>query len=69
MGTKNNPGAFDCYAKAAPDEPIFVLLGRDPLAPLAVAAWIDAARRAGVDKAKLEEARKCRQDMLLWRPT
>lgn len=29
MGTKNNPGEFDCYANAAPDEPMFILLGRD----------------------------------------
>lgn len=39
MGTKTNPGQFDCYAKAAPDEPMFVLLGRDPDAALAVAFW------------------------------
>lgn len=31
MGTKNNPGAFDCYANAEPDEPMFVLLARDLL--------------------------------------
>lgn len=36
MGTKNNPGTFDCYANAAPDEPMFVLLGRDKHAPLLV---------------------------------
>jgi len=30
MGTKENPGKFDCYANALPDEPMFVLLARDP---------------------------------------
>jgi hypothetical protein len=30
MSTKNNPGEFDCYARALPDEPLFVLLARDP---------------------------------------
>ena len=30
MGTKQNPGKFDCYSKALPDEPMFVLLARDP---------------------------------------
>ena len=30
MGTKVNPGRFDCYAKALPDEPMFTLLARDP---------------------------------------
>lgn len=29
MGTKNQPGSFDCYANAKGDEPLFVLLGRD----------------------------------------
>lgn len=39
MGTKNNPGAFDCYENAEPDEPMFILLGRDPLAPFLVSIW------------------------------
>lgn len=29
MGTKNNPGSYDCYAKAKPDEELFTLLERD----------------------------------------
>jgi hypothetical protein len=44
VGTQNNPGKFDCYAKAEPDEPMFVLLGRDPHAAAAVRKW--AADRA-----------------------
>jgi hypothetical protein len=39
MGTKANPGPFDCYAKARPDEEIFILLDRDPLAPFLVSIW------------------------------
>jgi hypothetical protein len=39
MATKNNPGKWDCYAKARPDEEMFVLLARDPLAPFLVAIW------------------------------
>lgn len=39
MGTKNNPGRFDCYANAKPDEPMFVLLGRDRLAAHLVSIW------------------------------
>lgn len=31
-----------CMAKAAIDEPTFVLLGRDVCAPLAIKAWIEA---------------------------
>ena len=40
MGTKNNPGDFDCYTNAEPDEPMFILLARDPLAPFLVALWV-----------------------------
>lgn len=45
MATKATPGVFDCYAKAAPDEPIFVLRSTDPLAPILVRMW--AAARSG----------------------
>ncbi len=45
MGTKNNPGAYDCYANAEPDEPMFILLARDLTAEFLVAAW--TAIRAG----------------------
>lgn len=44
MGTKNKPGAFDCYASAEPDEPMFILIGRDPAAAGLVEEW--ARRRA-----------------------
>lgn len=40
MGTKNNPGEFDCYANAEPDEPIFILLGRDPVASIVIRIWV-----------------------------
>lgn len=40
MATKNKPGAYDCYANAEPNEPMFVLLGRDPLGSQLVAAWV-----------------------------
>lgn len=49
MGTRNNPGKFDCYDKAEPDEPIFVLLGRDPQAAHLVSIW--SKLRAGDVKA------------------
>lgn len=39
MGTKTDPGQFDCHSKAEPDEPLFTLLARDPLAPGLVAIW------------------------------
>lgn len=41
MGTKLNPGRFNCYAAALPDEPLFTLLARDPTAPEFVRRWGD----------------------------
>jgi hypothetical protein len=51
MGTKRDPGKFDCYENALPDEPMFVLLGRDPLAPFLVSIW-SAVRMADWEKAQ-----------------
>lgn len=67
MGTKNNPGAFDCYAAAHPDEPMFVLLGRDRHAPLLVTLWAWMREIDGEDAAKVAEARDCAAQMRSWR--
>jgi hypothetical protein len=40
----------------APDEPFFLLCGRDRLAPTAIKAWIEAARISNVPDHKLESA-------------
>lgn len=69
MGTKNNPGHFDCYHAAEPDEPMFVLLGRDWAAAGLVREW--AAQREIVaqterDFAKVAEARLCAKAMDAW---
>ena len=45
MGTKTNPGEFDCYALALPDEPVFVLLGRDPDFARLVLSWASQRER------------------------
>ena len=39
MGTKTDPGRFDCHGAAAADEPIFTLRANDPLAPDLVREW------------------------------
>ena len=39
MGTRANPGRYDCSAAALPDEPLFTLLARDPLAGFLVSIW------------------------------
>lgn len=67
MGTKNNPGEFDCYENAEPDEPMFVLLGRDRHAPGLVAAWAGMREAEGEDKAKVDEAFRCAEAMTAWR--
>lgn len=67
MGTKNDPGKYDCYAKAEPDEPMFVLLARDRFAPALIEAW--AMMREGIDEdtAKVDEAMDCADAMRQWR--
>lgn len=63
MGTKNNPGQFDCYAHAAPDEPMFHLLGRDKHAFGLVQLWALLRRMDGEDEQKVKEAFICSRDM------
>ena len=83
MGTKNNPGEFDCYAKAEPDEPLFVLLARDEHAAEVVRYWV--ALKTGIPPfrfweeshdssgflkqcgEKLQEALICAKAMADWR--
>lgn len=65
MSTKNNPGEFDCYAKAEPDEPMFVLLARDPLAPILVRLWADMT--GSKKQGKIREALECAADMVDWK--
>lgn len=66
MGTKNNPGDHDCYERADPDEPMFVLLGRDPAAPHLVRWWAQMREREGADPEQLAEARRCADAMEQW---
>lgn len=77
MGTKNNPGAFDCYAAADPDEEMFILLARDDQSPARVFDWANKReeRLVAADellsvaeveraRAKIDEARDCARRML-----
>ena len=66
MGTKNNPGKYDCYANAHPDEPMFVLLGRDPWAASLVRLWAEAREMRDKSDPKAAEARECADDMIMW---
>jgi hypothetical protein len=73
MSTKQNPGKFDCYSNAEPDEPMFVLLARDPAAPLMVLLWSrirekyqDKSKKFLNDNSKIQEARDCADEMRKW---
>lgn len=66
MGTKNNPAHYDCYANADPDEPMFILLGRDKNAPSLVDLWARQREIDGEDAAKVKEARDCAEAMRHW---
>ena len=70
MGTKNNPGKFDCYAKAEPDEPMFVLLARDPIASFLVDLWRQMHLRlngnGSTSAQKADEAHQCVLAMEKW---
>lgn len=74
MGTKNEPGKFDCYANALPDEPMFVLLARDPDFQSLVTEWanrryraIECGDRPESDRKMVLEAWKCARDGAEWR--
>lgn len=74
MGTKNDPGKFDCYGNADEDEPMFILLARDVAAPAVVRDWadrrefmIDNKQKPESDRAMVAEARQCADAMEAWR--
>ena len=81
MGTKRNPGRYDCYAEAAPDEPLFVLRSTDRSAPDTVRHWADSyelrkqlenaagngpGQLTARQQAKVDEARECASAMERW---
>jgi hypothetical protein len=67
MGTKTDPGAYDCYANAKPDEPMFVLLGRDRHAAVLVNLWAYMRKAAGESPAKVAEAHDTANAMVEYR--
>lgn len=66
MSTKQHPGKFDCYANAEPDEPMLILLARDPLAPILVRLWADLREHAAGNPSKVGEARIVASEMEQW---
>lgn len=67
MGSKNNPPVYDCYKNAEPDEEMFVLLGRDPMAGTLVRLWVQLREYEGtIAHEKAEEARACANRLDEW---
>lgn len=73
MGTKENPGKFDCYHLADDDEPMFVLLARDYTAPDLVDRWAEQRMQAILlgfkprdHLLKVDEAQACARAMREW---
>lgn len=55
-----------CMQSAHPEEMVFVLLGRDPAAPVAIRAWIEERLRLGKNEltdAQIMEALACAETM------
>ena len=74
MGTKDNPGKFDCYDKALPDEPMFTILARDPDFFYFVSKWAERRRlmiacgeRPQSDIEAVDEAFGCATTGARWR--
>jgi hypothetical protein len=64
MGTKHNDS---CLAKAAPDEPLFVLRAQDRLAPKIVRYWaMEAGALGRVPFSKVNEAFALADRMEAW---
>lgn len=63
MGLKHNDS---CLAKAADDEPLFVLRAHDKLAPNTVRVWAMMARAQGTPSEKVREAMDLADDMEDW---
>jgi hypothetical protein len=67
MGTKNNPGSYDCYAHAHPEEPLFILLGRDPVAASMVRLWAEVRAELGMtSQGKLAESYESADKIEAW---
>lgn len=57
---------FGSLSAVGKDEPFFVLVGRDRLAPTAIKAWIEAARISNVPDHKLESAHEAIEAIEGW---
>ena len=66
MSTKATELEDGCMAKAASDEPVFVLRAQDMLAPQHVRDWADHAELRGCNPEKVKAARATADAMERW---
>lgn len=72
VNTKTHPGMFRCYEAALPDEPMFVILGRDPAGPATLEYWAQQRIQQGKvhepdDRDRIKAAVDEARDMAEWR--
>lgn len=72
MSTKSTPGSFRCYEAALPDEPMFVILGRDPAGPATLHFWAQERIKQGKtkeidDNARIGACLRESEEMAAWR--
>lgn len=62
--TKTDPKRYDCWANAKEDEPVFVLLARDPVAWLLVMQWAGIRQALGkTAPEQIADAEECAREM------
>lgn len=64
--TKREELASGCIAKAADDEPVFVLRAQDRLSPILISLWAKLALELGCPGDKVKEALKVAEAMEAW---
>lgn len=66
MAVKKVERETGCFARAAEDEPLFVLRAQDRAAPAAVRDWAARAFNLGAPEAKVREAMDLAVEMEQW---
>lgn len=73
MARRRRSIEYDCLSKLEPDEPCFVLIGRDRAAPASIKVWatlwlqeISLKLRPETDRAQVTQALKIARDMEIW---
>lgn len=56
-----------CMVRAGSAEPVFVLRAKDPVAKLALATWINEAKRMKLHGDKMQDAQECLKEFVEFR--